>query len=120
MRASVVIATSNRGKSLRALLEALRHQTFRDFEVVVVKGPSTDDTDEVLEDWKAAVRVVENPERNLSQSRNLGIDLAAGEIVVFIDDDSIPEPRWLSELMEPYADEHVGGVGGLVYDVTGV
>ena len=120
MRASVVIATSNRGQSLRALLGALRHQTFGDFEVVVVKGPSTDDTDQVLADWASDVRVVHNPELNLSRSRNLGIDVAAGEIVAFIDDDAVPEPSWLESLMAHYQDEAVGGVGGFVYDITGV
>ena len=48
---------------------------------------------------QARSRSRENPERNLCKSRNLGIDLAAGEIVAFIDDDGIPEPGWLEELM---------------------
>ena len=120
MRASVVIATSNRGPSLRDLLGALRHQTFGDFEVIVVKGPSKDDTDRVLADWAADIRVVDNPELNLSRSRNLGIDVASGEIVAFIDDDAIPEPDWLESLMACFQDEGVGGAGGFVYDMTGI
>src|SRR5947209_4100053 len=120
MRVSVVIATANRAPSLSRVLDALRHQTFPDFEVVVVMGPCRDETDRVLaerEDW---LRVVSNPELNLSKSRNLGIEAAAGEVIAFIDDDAVPEPRWLEELMGAYAASELGGAGGLVYDTTGV
>ena len=52
-----------------------------------------------------AVRRVDNPERNLSRSRNLGIAAAAGELVAFLDDDAMPEPRWLEELVAPFDDD---------------
>ena len=48
MQFSVVVSTYNRSTSLARLLEGLERQTHRDFEVVVVCGPSTDDTPEVL------------------------------------------------------------------------
>ena len=96
-------ATSNRARSLRVTLDALRHQTYRDFEVIVLQGPCEDDTDALLAERAEDLRVVHNPERNLSMSRNLGIDLAAGEIVAFIDDDANPEPGWLDELDGPTA-----------------
>jgi glycosyltransferase involved in cell wall biosynthesis/GT2 family glycosyltransferase len=119
MRVSVVINTYNRGKSLRTTLGALRYQTHDAFEVVVVKGPCTDDTDAVLREFAGMVRVAECAEVHLSKSRNLGIDAASGEVVAFIDDDAIPEPAWLAELVAAYDAEHVGGAGGVVYDHTG-
>jgi GT2 family glycosyltransferase len=92
----------------------------RSFEVVIVNGPSADGTARYLASLGDAVRVLENPERNLSLSRNLGIAAAAGELVAFLDDDTIPEPRWLEQLIAPFADERVAGAGGLVLDATGV
>jgi glycosyltransferase involved in cell wall biosynthesis/GT2 family glycosyltransferase len=118
MRASVVINTYNRAKSLPNTLRGLRQQTQDDFEVVVVKGPCTDDTDAVLAEFPAA-RVVEIGEVNISRSRNAGIIAAAGEIVAFIDDDAIPEPNWLRDLLAPFASPKVGGTGGLVYEPSG-
>lgn len=117
---SVVINTYNRVDSLRATLDALRQQTFTDFEVVVVDGPSDDGTSDLLSGRSDAVRVVRFEERNLSKSRNLGIDAAAGEVVAFIDDDAIPEPRWLEDLASAFEDPEIGGAGGVTLDNTGV
>lgn len=57
---------------------------------------------------------------NLSISRNIGISAASGEIIAFTDDDGIPEPDWLNELVKPYSDQSVAAVGGFVRDHTGV
>jgi glycosyltransferase involved in cell wall biosynthesis len=45
--------------------------------------------------------------------------MAAGEVVAFLDDDAVPEPRWLADLVAGYDHCDVGGVGGAVYDYTG-
>ena len=118
MRFSVVINTYNRAKSLAVTLDALKYQTHDDFEVVVVNGPSTDHTAELLA-ARPEVRAVDCAERHLAVSRNIGIDAAAGDVVAFIDDDAVPEPRWLADLERSYGDARVGGVGGLVLDGTG-
>jgi glycosyltransferase involved in cell wall biosynthesis len=52
-------------------------------------------------------------------SRNIGLSLAAGEFVSFVDDDGIPEPEWLRDLRAGYDRDEVGGTGGVVYDHTG-
>ena len=51
--------------------------------------------------------------------RNVGICMAQGDVVAFIDDDAIPEPEWLTQLAEAYADPMVGAAGGFVYNHTG-
>jgi GT2 family glycosyltransferase len=119
MRASVVINTCNRGPSLRTTLRALQRQTCPDFEVVVVNGPSTDNTQAVLDEFAGAIHVGSCPELHLGRSRNLGIGLACGDVIAFLDDDAIPEPGWLEQLLAAYDSARVGGAGGLVYDHTG-
>lgn len=120
MRISVVISTYNRAQSLRTTLDALRHQRHRDFEVVVVDGPSDDGTKELLAERSGALRIVACPERMIAVSRNLGVDAAAGEVVAMIDDDAVPEPRWLADLAAAYENDRVGGAGGRVLDGSGV
>ncbi|MGL4420224.1 MAG: glycosyltransferase family 2 protein, partial [Gemmataceae bacterium] len=116
---SVVINTYNRGPSLRETILALRHQTYDNFEVIVINGPSTDNSPAVVAEFADWIRAGTCPLPHLSLSRNIGIAAASGEIVAFIDDDGIPEPQWLEQLVAAYTDAGVGGVGGLVYDYTG-
>ena len=107
--------------ALAATLDSLQYQRGPCFEVVVVCGPSDDGVGEVLAAWAGRIKVAHNPERNLSVSRNLGIAAAAGEVVAFIDDDAIPEPEWLTELI--YARSRipdVGIAGGFVLNPDGV
>jgi glycosyltransferase involved in cell wall biosynthesis len=119
MLISVVINTYNRAGSLRNALRSLQFQTYRDFEVIVVNGPSTDDTERVLSEFSEVIRVGNCPETNLSKSRNIGIALSSGEVVAFIDDDAIAEPQWLAAIACGYDSAKIGGVGGIVYDYTG-
>lgn len=120
MRLSVVINTCDRGASLRQTLRSLAFQTWTDFEVVVVNGPSSDETGEVLEAYAGRIKVRSCPQRNLSVSRNIGIDAASGDVVAFIDDDALATPTWLADLAGAYADAAIGGAGGKVYDHTGL
>lgn len=117
---SIVINTLNRGKVLGDTLASLKGLVYPRFEIVVVNGPSKDNTAEVLSAWDGVIKLETCAEANLSMSRNVGIEAAAGEIVAFIDDDASPHPHWLNELVRPYADPKVGGVGGFTIDNTGV
>ena len=108
----MVVATHNRGGLLPRLVEALRTQeAVAAFEVVFVDDASTDGTDRVLAgiaaEW-AAVRVVRLAQ-NLGPAgaRNAGWRAARGDIVAFTDDDCIPQPGWLAELVGGFASADV-------------
>lgn len=118
---SVVINTDGRAKSLPDTIDALRRMDYPEFEICVVCGPTPDGTRELARDYesKGWIKAVHCPERNLSQSRNVGIAMSAGDVVAFIDDDAIPEPEWLDQLVRAYDASAVKGAGGLVYDHTG-
>jgi glycogen(starch) synthase len=120
LRCSVVICTDGRAESLGKTLECLRLIDYPHFEVCVVYGPTLDGTREILEGFLGEIKVAACPEHNLSMARNIGIALASGEIVAFIDDDALAESEWLSDLVEAFRDETVGAAGGVVYDRTGV
>lgn len=115
-RVSVVINTCDRGAYLADTLEGLKQQTYDNFEVILVNGPSTDDTEEVA--LRYNVRYYRAP-YNISVSRNVGVKHAAGDIIAFIDDDAVPEPRWLEDLVKAYDDPAVGAAGGHVYNHDG-
>lgn len=115
---SVVVNTLDRANALRTLLFALEQQSYRNFEVIVVVGPTHDDTLAMLEEWRGRLRVLRCPTANLSQSRNIGLRAAAGDIVAFIDDDAVPSRRWLAQLARLFADAQLSGTGGKVYSIS--
>lgn len=120
MSVSIVISTLNRAPSLAVTLESLRWLKYKGpFEVIVVNGPSTDHTEDLLARWGERIRVIRCPAANVSVSRNHGIDAARGDIIACLDDDAIPEPEWLDAIVAAYGDPEVGAVGGFVYDYTG-
>lgn len=84
---------------LPACIAALRAQTFRDFEIVVVDNASSDGSAE----WLAAqpdVRVIRN-ENNLgfAAACNQGIRAGNASFVALLNDDAQPEPQWLASLV---------------------
>jgi hypothetical protein len=117
---SIVICTYNRDEFLERTLKSLNHLKYSNFEVVVVNGPSTDRTDQILEGYRGKIKIRKNELVNLSVSRNIGIKAAAGDVVAFLDDDAIPDPSWLNQIAEIYeSHESIGGVGGRVYGPGG-
>jgi glycosyltransferase involved in cell wall biosynthesis/GT2 family glycosyltransferase len=119
MNASIVINTYNRGGSLARTLHSLQYLRGAEFEVIVVNGPSQDDTEKVLDAFRARLKRGRCGSVNISISRNAGVRAAAGDVVAFLDDDAVPDPKWLQELLRAYDAEDVGGAGGLVWDHTG-
>jgi len=119
---SVVIPTCNRRDILSRCLQALTSQTYRPFEVIVIDDCSSDDTPQLLADFAAThedlrLRWFRNEQpAGANPSRNRGIDAAEGEFVAFLDNDCIPEPDWLENLMRGFVDERVAAVTGLVVD----
>ena len=99
MMLSVIIPTHNREATLMQTLDALQAQTHApDFEVIVVDNASSDGTQAMLAQRRDPflLRTLFEGEPNRARARNAGIDAAQGEIVVFIDDDVLAPPQFLS------------------------
>lgn len=112
---SVIVNTTDRAKQLCTLLKALSQQSYGAFEVVVVVGPTKDDTLLSLEPCKDRIRLLRCPKANLSQSRNIGLLAARGDFVAYIDDDAVPSYRWLEQIAMLFLDSQLDGTGGIVY-----
>ncbi len=120
--ASVIVCTYNRKQWLEKCLAALGPELRAGSEIIVVDGPSTDGTRELLEVMESAgtLKLVRQPTlAGISSARNLGLDQANCEIVCFVDDDALIEPGWMSAILAPFEDARIGGVGGPVLDLEG-
>jgi rhamnosyltransferase len=99
---SIVIPVKNGGEGLRTCLRAISTQRTDDFEIIVVDSGSTDDTPELARSFGARVCHIPPHEFNHGATRNLGAQLAQGEILVFTVDDAVPlRDDWLERLTAP-------------------
>jgi glycosyltransferase involved in cell wall biosynthesis len=123
---SVVIPTKNRKAQLLTALGALSEQSVGQchLEVLVIDNGSTDGTLEAIFKFRSSypymrVRVFKKQTGGPGAARNLGIQHAAGEIILFTDDDCIAEPGWVAAYVNTFAnDVAIVGVEGLTYTVV--
>lgn len=92
----------------------MARQDYKDFEVIVIDGGSTDGTKLVIDEFKnrLLIRFYVFQEKELAKVRDLGWRKAKGELVSWIDDDVIVSPRWAQTLIEIFKDNRIGGVSG--------
>ena len=116
MRASVVIPTYNRLEQLRNVVSAAQGQSRpagAELELVVVDDGSSDGTWDWLEEQSEidGFKAVRQDNSGPAKARNRGVEAATGEIILFLGDDTVPQPGWLALHLE----EHrlFGGSGPL-------
>jgi glycosyltransferase involved in cell wall biosynthesis len=113
---SVVVPSYNGANGgLKRLLRDLALQDYPTalVQIVVVDDCSLDDTAAVSRQAGAQV-VTHDKNRGVGAARATGLFAARGEIYVSLDDDCELDANWLRELVAPFADESVVGVGGVV------
>jgi glycogen(starch) synthase len=117
---TVIIVTRNRGNEVNRLLTSLQYQSYKNFEVLVIHGPSSseDRTKEVVANFKS-VSYRKFDHKNIAAARNCGVDLALGDFLIFIDDDAIPEPDCIKNCLAEFG-EDVGLVAGVVRNPDGI
>jgi cellulose synthase/poly-beta-1,6-N-acetylglucosamine synthase-like glycosyltransferase len=107
---SIVIPAYNVESTIGACLDALIAQATPDTEIIVVDDGSTDTTRAVAE--AKGVRVITQSNRGAAAARNTGVQHARGDLVLFLDADSVPDAHWLAKLSAPFADANVVGASG--------
>lgn len=117
---SIIVPTRNRNSYLSHLLEKLLTIAEDPFieEVLVINNGSTDSTMETIvffqkKNQKIRFSVVEQP--GLLHCRNQGIKESRGEILCFLEDDTLPTDTWLSGLKEAFLDHGAQIAGGNVF-----
>lgn len=99
-RVSVLVFTCNRDEDLKRCLDALRQQTHKNFELIVVDNSSTDSTSQLLKEYPA--KVIRNNTKKLSYLFNLGWHNASQEIIAYLADDVETDPEWLRNIVDTF------------------
>ena len=118
---TVAICTRNRAGFLEKAVNSVLPQITGDTEILIVENASTDGTPEVAARLSAAhprVRVCREDEVGLSAARNTALREARGRYVLFLDDDAVAEPGWLTGYQRFFAappSDRIAVVGGAVF-----
>ena len=109
-KVSVVICSYNGSRTIRFCLEGVGQLRYPDYEVIVVDDGSTDALPEIVREYP--VKLVQSVNKGLSNARNLGLEAATGDIIVYLDDDACPTAYWLQYLVETFRSGKFAAVGG--------
>jgi glycosyltransferase involved in cell wall biosynthesis len=113
MKVSVIVPAFNADRTIGKTLGAIINQTGFSpaIEVIVVDDGSTDNT--VLELAKfPQVTLLQQKNSGPAAARNTGAKAATGEIFVFTDSDTIPDPHWLQKIVAPFNDPSIMAATG--------
>src|SRR5512146_386881 len=100
---SVIVPASNEGKRIGAGLESINAQhTAHSYELIVSDSGSTDGTVSIAREYTD--RVVVCKEKGTARARNEGAKLAGGDILVFIDSDTIVSPDYIDTVARAFKD----------------
>ena len=122
MKFSVVIPAYNEAANIAAAVHALTCQTIprSDFEIIVADNASQDNTAKIAAAAGADV-VLEEKKQGSNIARQAGLDRAQGEIVAFLDADSVPPPNWLERIGQDLERKNCAAVSGPCdYGFTGM
>jgi glycosyltransferase involved in cell wall biosynthesis len=114
---SIIVPVYNGEATINRCLESLLAQDYpKDrYEIIVVDNNSTDGTVGIVR--QNPVSLLKEETQGPGAARNRGLADARGEIVALIDADCYAEALWLKELVRPFRDPEVGGVGGAIESV---
>jgi hypothetical protein len=114
---SVIVVNWNGLGHLQRCLPALLAQRDVAFEVILVDNGSDDESVAWLRTHYPEVRLLINPDnRGFAEANNQGIDLAQGDYVVLLNNDTVPDEYWLRALLSvvEHADDRVGMVASQI------
>jgi poly-beta-1,6-N-acetyl-D-glucosamine synthase len=114
-RISVVVPVRNEQLRIDALLESLRIQQYKNFEIIVVDDHSTDETAVILKKARLAnLRILQNSGHGKKAAITTGVIQAEGELIVTTDGDCVVPLKWLATVNETFQDPEVSFAFGPV------
>lgn len=101
IKVSIIIPVYNVEGYLSECLDSLKNQTLKDIEIICINDGSTDNSLEILNDYAQKdnrIKVIDKENEGQGIARNLGIELAQGEFIGFVDPDDWVEPEMYEQM----------------------
>ncbi len=105
-RVSILLPTYNRGNIIGEAIDAVINQKYQDWELIILDDHSSDNTSQICLEYSQKYPNIHyhHNKKNIGQpgNRNIGISLAKGELIFFIEDDLILDEECLMRLVQTY------------------
>lgn len=109
MKFSIIVPVYNTEKYLDRSIKSILNQTYQNYEIIAVDDGSTDNSEKLLHKYERdnRFRLIRQANHGLSYSRNVGIQEATGDYIIFLDSDDYLDICLLEKLNESITDEEM-------------
>jgi len=118
---SVIVRTYHRGEYLRQAVSSLLRQTLplQEYEIIVVDndpdGSARKTVQEIISCYRVSnVRYIQERKISASRAANTGVKNSTGDLIAFLDDDTIAEKDWLTKIMKNFSTKRVDLLAGKI------
>ena len=119
MKISMIMGTLNRKKLMERAVESILSQSHGDFEIIIID--QSDETNNDIASKDERIRYIHIEEKGLSLARNIGINMASGDVIGLMDDDATYEENVLEIVSKVFEkDDGIGLVCGQIIDINGI
>ncbi|MBQ8299715.1 MAG: glycosyltransferase [Clostridia bacterium] len=112
---SVIVPIYNVEKYLPACIESIQNQSYMNLEIILVDDGTPDNSGKIADEYAkkdGRIKVIHKPNGGLSDARNVGMDAATGDYIMFIDSDDLMMPEACKVLEEKIEKENADYVIG--------
>lgn len=98
---SIIVPVYNGEKHLKECLDSIIHQEYKNLDIIVINDGSTDSSFQICQDYAERdqrIHLINQANQGRSIARNLGIELAQGSCIAFVDQDDYIWPNYISNL----------------------
>lgn len=101
-KVSVIIPMYNAEKYIEILLKSVLKQSYNDIECIVIDDGSKDNSLEILDGYKdfKEIKLISKQNEGVSITRNMGLDLATGKYILFIDSDDYISDNYIENMVD--------------------
>jgi O-antigen biosynthesis protein len=115
VKTSIIIATYNKFDFTQKCIDSIRQYTTKeDYEIIVVDNDSKDETRNWLKKQKDIITICNESNLGFPKACNQGIDIATGDNILLLNNDTIVTENWLSNLLIClHSSDDIGAVGAV-------
>lgn len=104
MKLSVIVPVYNTEDYLEKCIESIIQQDYKNIEIIIINDGSIDNSEKIIKKYKKKypklIKNIKQANKGQAYSRNVGLDLANGELITFVDSDDYIEPGMYKKMID--------------------